>query len=142
MENFETLFDLIGELARRRYGAAERAFAAIGLHHTEARLLTLLSRDGGKCTQDALSARIVVDRSNAGRALKQLEHAGLIQRRKDAADKRANLVEITPEGRKAVARIARIRTEIASTFFGDLTNDEAGTVLALLGKVLEADRHA
>ena len=104
VNSFLTLFDLIGELARRRYQTAERYFSALGLNHTEARLLTLLRREGGIATQDALSNRLSVDRSNAGRALQRLEQDGYILKRQDDADKRANLVKITPKGRKAVQR--------------------------------------
>ena len=92
------LFELIGALARRRYQAAERSYAPLGLNHTEARLLTMLAGEGGAATQDALSRRLFVDRSNAGRAFKRLEQAGYVGRRKDDADNRTNLVDITAEG--------------------------------------------
>lgn len=141
MDNLQILFDQIGELARLRYAAAERSFAVLGLNHTEARLLTLLDREGGECSQDVLSAQIVVDRTNAGRALKHLEVAGLIQRQKGVEDKRTNLVKLTLDGERIVSDVARIRAQIARTFFADLTNDEAGTVISLLSRTLGADRH-
>jgi DNA-binding MarR family transcriptional regulator len=130
------LFGMIGALARRRYQAAERSFVAVGLNHTEARLLTLLHADGGAATQDALSRRIFVDRSNAGRALKRLEQAGYIHRRKDQADSRTNLLAITPKGREAAEEVARRSSEMARTFFGELTEAEAATVVELLAKAL------
>jgi DNA-binding MarR family transcriptional regulator len=128
------LFELIGALARRRHQAAERSFASLGLNHTEARLLAMLAGEGGPTTQDALSRRLFVDRSNAGRAFKRLEQAGYVGRRKDDADNRANLVDITPRGREAAAEVNRLRTEMARTFFGELTEPEAATVVKLLGK--------
>jgi DNA-binding MarR family transcriptional regulator len=130
------LFGMIGALARRRYQAAERSFVAVGLNHTEARLLTLLHADGGAATQDALSRRIFVDRSNAGRAFKRLEQAGYIDKRKDEADNRTNLLAITPKGREAAAEVARRGSEMARTFFGELTEAEAATVVELLAKAL------
>jgi DNA-binding MarR family transcriptional regulator len=134
VNSFLTLFDLIGELARRRYQTAERFFSALGLNHTEARLLTLLHRGDGAAAQDALSNQLSVDRSNAGRALQHLEEGGYIVRRKDDTDKRANLVRITSKGRKAAIAISRLKKEIAESFFGDLNEDEAGTVVNLLRK--------
>lgn len=142
MDSFLTLFDLIGELARRRYQAAERYFSVLGLNHTEARLLTLLGREGGTSTQDALSNLIFVDRSNAGRALKHLEQAGHIERRKDDADKRTNLVQITAKGQTTIADISKIRKEMAQGFFGELKEDEAGSIVDLLSKSLRNDDHA
>ena len=142
MDNFLTLFDVIGELARRRYQAAERCFAALGLNHTEARLLTLLGQQGGTATQDALSDLMFVDRSNAGRALNHLEQAGHIERRKGDGDKRTKLVQITAKGQTAVGDIAKLRREMAQHFFGALTADEAGSVVDLLSKVLRNEDHA
>jgi DNA-binding MarR family transcriptional regulator len=130
------LFELIGALARRRYQTAERSYVSLGLNHTEARLLKLLDNDGGASTQDALSRRLFVDRSNAGRAFKRLEQAGYVGRRKDDADSRTNLVDITPKGREAAAEVNRLSDEMARTFFGDLTEADAATIATLLRKAL------
>jgi DNA-binding MarR family transcriptional regulator len=126
------LFELIGDLARRRYQAAERGYAPLGLNHTEARLLKMLDDEGGAATQDALSRRLSVDRSNAGRAFKRLEQAGYVGRRQDEADSRANLVDITARGREAAAEVKRLSREMARTFFGRLTEADAATVVDLL----------
>lgn len=134
MSSFNTLFEMIGELARRRYLTAERDFAALGLNHTEARLLTLLSQEGGVCAQEALSNMLYVDRSNAGRALKRLEQQGYVARRKDEADKRAYLVEMTGKGRKAASEIAKLGKKMAQSFFGDLKEEEATMIVELLKK--------
>jgi DNA-binding MarR family transcriptional regulator len=128
--------DLIGVLARRRHQAADRSYASLGLNHTEGRLLTMLADEAGATTQDALSRRLFVDRSNAGRGFKRLEQAGYVARRKDDADNRTNLVDITPEGREAAAEVNRLRGEMARTFFGDLTEADAATIVTLLRKAL------
>ena len=135
MNNFTALFDLIGVLARRRFQAAEREFAVIGLNHTEARLLSLLQEAGGECAQDALSNQLHIDRSNAGRALKRLEQDGYITREKDAADRRAFIVRLQAKGRKAVHDIARIREGIIASFFGELSEKDAGKIVGMLQKV-------
>jgi MarR family transcriptional regulator, transcriptional regulator for hemolysin len=141
VDNFLTLFDLIGVLARRRYQAAERAFSTLGLNHTEARLLTLLHQQDGTATQEALSNLIFVDRSNAGRALKSLEQAGYLERRKDEADKRFNLVQLTEKGREVVIEISRLKQTMAQSFFGALTEDEAGEVVNHLRKAVTDEHH-
>ncbi len=131
------LFELIGTLARRRFQSAERAFSSLGLNHTEARLLTILDRESGEATQDALSSSLSVDRSNAGRALKRLEQRGFIARRKDETDARTNLVQLTGAGAEAVIEVSRLRGELARGFFSDLSEAEAGTIVDLFRK---ADR--
>jgi DNA-binding MarR family transcriptional regulator len=130
------LFDLIGALARRRHQSAEQGYSALGLNHTEARLLAMLADEGGAATQDALSRRLFVDRSNAGRAFKRLEQAGYVSRRKDEADSRAYLVDITAKGRRAATEVNRLRKEMARTFFGDLTEADAATIVKLLRNAL------
>jgi DNA-binding MarR family transcriptional regulator len=141
MNSFHTLFDLIGVLARRRYQTAERCFSALGLNHTEARLLRLLLQEDDITSQDALSNLLFVDRTNAGRALKRLEKGGYIVRRKHDADKRTNLVQITAKGRKAVVEIAKLRNKVAQSFFGDLKEDEASAIVDLLRRALTNEEY-
>jgi DNA-binding MarR family transcriptional regulator len=97
---------------------------------------SMLANEGGAATQDALSRRLFVDRSNAGRAFKRLEQAGHIGRHKDDADNRTNLADITPKGREAAAEVNRLGNEMARTFFDDLTEADAATVVTLLRKAL------
>jgi DNA-binding MarR family transcriptional regulator len=99
-------------------------------------LLTLLRQAGGTAAQDALSDKLLVDRTNAGRTLQRLEQGGYIVRRKTDTDKRANLVQITPKGRKTVVEIAKLRKQIARTLFGDLEQHEADAIVRLLRKAL------
>lgn len=136
MDNFLKLFDLIGVLARRRFQAAEQNFSAVGLNHTEARLLTLLYKEDGAATQDALSNMLFVDRSNAGRGLKRLEQKGYIARRENEGNKKTKLVQITAKGRQAVVEISKLRKKMAQNFFGALREDEAAVILELLQKAL------
>jgi DNA-binding MarR family transcriptional regulator len=133
---FQELFDLIGELARRRHQNAERSYAAMGLNHTEARLLMGLRKEGGAASQDVLANQLSVDRTNAGRALQRLEDGGYIQRRKDEQDKRAKQVEMTAKGKKVVTEIGKLRVKMAESFFGDMKEGEAETAVALLRKAL------
>jgi DNA-binding MarR family transcriptional regulator len=139
MDNFLKLFDLIGVLARRRYKAAEQYFSALGLNHTEARLLTLLDQENGEATQDTLSNRLFVDRSNAGRGLKRLEQEGYIKRSENEGNKKTKLVQITAKGRKAVAEILKLRKKMAQSFFGNLKEEEAGAIMELLQKAISGE---
>lgn len=136
MSNFSTLFDLIGVLARRRYQAGEQCFVRLGLNHTEARLLTLLEGAGGEATQEGLSSLVQVDRSNVGRALKDLEIQGYVARSAEVTDRRTRSVRMTDKGRKTAAEIASLRRELAEGFFGALTDEQASVVVDLLRHAL------
>jgi len=140
MDNFITLFNLIGVLVRRRYKAAERNFYVLGLNNTQARLLTNLGQKNGAVIQDALSNSIFIDRSNVGRALKRLEQKGYISRCKHDDDKRANFVKITAKGRKVIVEISKLRNKMAQDFFGDLKEQEAGTIVELLRKAVPIEK--
>ncbi|MDC3347196.1 MarR family transcriptional regulator [bacterium] len=139
MDHHTALFDLLGDLARRRYQLAERYFSKIGLNHTEARLLTLLSQEGGTATQDRLSGLLFVDRSNAGRALKRLERDRYVIRKKDDSDKRTNLVEIDARGRDAIGEISKLKSEIVKNFLGNLSDQNAATIVNMLEKATRDD---
>lgn len=134
-----SLFELIGDLARKRHALAEEQFARLGLTHTEARLLTLLGQVGGNAPQDVISQGITIDRSNVGRSFNSLEQRGYVQRRQHFADKRAKVVALTEKGNETVAEIQRIREEMAATFFGDLTEEQAGEILNTLQRAIGAD---
>jgi DNA-binding MarR family transcriptional regulator len=85
---------------------------------------------------------LFVDRSNAGRALKSLEHRGHIERCKDEGDRRTNLVQITAKGREAVAAISKLRMGMVRGFFGELTEEEAGEIVGLLRKACPDENDA
>lgn len=126
------LFNLIGVLARRRFQEGERAFASLGLNHTEARLLTLLSEHKGEAKQDVLSAMVNVDRSNVGRALKGLEQRRLVSRCKDSHNGKTFQVTLTEIGREAAKQLIGKREEMALSLFGKLSEEEAAAAFALL----------
>lgn len=136
--HISALFDFVGELARRRRQLADQMFAKIGLTHTEARLLTLLQEHGGASQQETLAQRITIDRSNVGRSLHRLEQQGYLERSQSDADKRAKLVQLTARGRSAIDEISVLRSEMAATFFGDLTEEEAKQVLLVLRDAIQS----
>lgn len=140
MSHLSVLFDLVGDIARRRFQIGERCFATLGLNHTEARLLTLLDQKNGESTQDTLSNMLSIDRSNAGRGLKSLEQNGYVIRSKDSADGRTRLIHLTANGRKVVTEIVKLRKQMAETFFGELTEEQAGTIADLLGKAMKFEK--
>jgi DNA-binding MarR family transcriptional regulator len=136
------LFDMVGKLARRRHRLAEAAFRPLGLTHTEARLLTLLAEEGGSASQESLSRKVTIDRTNVGRSLQGLEQNGLIARSQSESDKRARLVVLSAKGKEAAEEIGLIRNEMAATFFGRLTDEEAERILEILERAMREDEHA
>ena len=141
LDNYLTLFDLIGIFAHRRYYVVEAELAALGLNHTEARILAILDQEGD-LAQDSLSAFLPVDRSNAGRALKRLEEDSLVNRRKIDRDKRTFLVGITDAGRRAAADIQSVRKAAAKKLFAGMKAKDAKAAAELLKTALTAEEYA
>lgn len=135
MDSFLKLFDLIGELARQRYQIAEQNFSVLGLNHTEARLLNLLSQANGEATQDEISNMLFIDRSNAGRGLKRLEQKGFITKKDNISDKRTKVIQITIKGRQIVQKISKAKEKIARSLFKGLNEEDARLVLEIFQKL-------
>lgn len=86
---------VLGQLMRRL--RAEYRFPL-----THAAVLGRLDRDGPQCTVDLAAAERVRPQS-MGQTLAELEAQDLISRRRDPADGRRTLLELTDEGRAALA---------------------------------------
>src|ERR1700685_414237 len=59
-------------------------------------------RDSGVAGQQALAEALCLDANNCVLVLNELEEAGLTERRRDPADRRRHLVELTAAGRRAL----------------------------------------
>ena len=134
MDYYSQFFDMVGTLARRRYTLAEQQLGALAITHTEARLLTLLSENGGCCPQDTLAARVVIDRSNVGRSLKRLEQQAYVTRSKDSNDRRSYIVSLTDQGRTVQKQVAEVRENIIAQFCQTLSKQDAKTLVDILHK--------
>jgi DNA-binding MarR family transcriptional regulator len=69
-----------------------------------------------------------------------LENKGLVQRRRDEADRRVVRLELTDTGREAARTIVISVQDIARTYLGALTPSEQETLLTLYRKVARALR--
>jgi MarR family transcriptional regulator, organic hydroperoxide resistance regulator len=81
-----------------------------------------------------LGERLRLDSGTLTPLLKRLESAGLVVRRRDAADERRVLVELTDEGWSLRDRVAHVPKELFASI--DLSDREAQQLRRLLGKIL------
>jgi DNA-binding MarR family transcriptional regulator len=68
--------------------------------------------------------------------LNELEADGLVQRRRDPADRRRHIVELTDAGRQAVTRAEAGQATIEDGLLSGLTPRERATLTSLLHKAL------
>jgi len=91
-----------------RVRARVAAAAAAGVDPSAYPMLAWVEACGPARTT-VLAEQVGLDVSTVSRKITDLEDAGFVARRADAEDRRAHLLEITPEGRRAIARIRGAR---------------------------------
>jgi DNA-binding MarR family transcriptional regulator len=102
------------------------------------RQLMLLSylRAGAPALQQQLCEVLWLDPNNCVLLLNEMEDMGYVERRRDPADRRRHVVEITDNGRKALERAERAQEEIGDELLSDLSEEERATLRSLLSRVV------
>lgn len=122
-ERSAELTDRIGYLLKHtqlRFQEIQRqVLSPLGL---DGRLLAVLivAGHGAPCQQSHLAETLGVDRTTMVDLVDQLETSGWVQRRPDPDDRRARLVHLTPQGRKAQAAGTAASNEIEHQFLSAL----------------------
>lgn len=116
-------------LARRWRRAIDAHLSASGLTDTTWVPLVHLKQTGGGITQKELAALVGVDGSSLVRVLDILAREGLIERRRDENDGRANLIHLTPEGEDRVGEIRRELARVERVMLSELSDDDIAAML-------------
>jgi DNA-binding MarR family transcriptional regulator len=103
------------------------------------RQLMLLSylRHGAPALQQQLCEALWLDANNCVLLLNELEDMGYVERRRDPADRRRHVVDLTEEGRVALERAERAQESIGDEMFAALSAEERATLRSLLSSALE-----
>jgi DNA-binding MarR family transcriptional regulator len=106
------------------------------------RQLMLLSylQHGAPALQQQLCEALWLDANNCVLLLNELEDMGYIERRRDPADRRRHVVELTDEGRAALERAERAQESIGDELLVALSDEERATLRSLLNRALEPRR--
>ena len=72
-----------------------------------------------------------------GRMIDRLEEAGLVERRRDPADRRAWRIHLTPKAGPVLARLHVIADEMFDSALIDLSDTARAELLRSLGKIRE-----
>jgi DNA-binding MarR family transcriptional regulator len=128
-------------LKRLGMSAKEQSFAAFeeaGLHPYHHAILAVLD-EGSRETQGAIADALGYDKGQLVGLLDELEEGGMVVRQRDPADRRRQIVQMTPEGRKGLERARRLSLSLENQFLSSLDADERRQLHDLLHKVA-ADR--
>ncbi|HXN00681.1 MAG TPA: MarR family transcriptional regulator [Candidatus Dormibacteraeota bacterium] len=133
----QRLLPLLEHLARIGRRAFETALEPGGLRPRHLIALKLLS-ERGPASQQALADSLSLDPSNVVGLLNELEERRLITRRRDSADRRRHIVELSPRGEEelcgAYDRLRRIDDDLLSP----LSSKERATLYDLLVRAVGA----
>lgn len=86
-----------------------------------------------------LGSRAALDRTTVGRVVTRLGDDGLVASAPGHDDRRRRLVALTDAGRRLLAATAPRAAEVNRRLLEDLTDDEAGELISLLGRVVASD---
>lgn len=100
---------LLSDSARLLRRTFDMQVRAVGVTGPQARLLLLLGLHEGQ-NQGFYAEQLDVEAITLGRMLDRMEEAGLIERRRDPADRRAWRVHLTESGQQ---RLPRLRDSVA-----------------------------
>jgi DNA-binding MarR family transcriptional regulator len=108
-----------------------QAFEDTGLTPYHHAVLALLEEDPPE-TQAMIADALGYDRSHLVGMLDELEERGLIERRRDPADRRRHLVSLTPEGKRASTRLRAVVKQVDDDFFAPLDAEQREQLKSLL----------
>jgi MarR family transcriptional regulator, 2-MHQ and catechol-resistance regulon repressor len=140
------LLEVGDPLAHRALDALVRAEASVrralaveleqeGLSAAGFSALVLLTSAGGRLELRTLRRRLRWSKANATEVTATLQARGLIARRRSADDRRAVLLDLTPDGAEIVERIFPGHTERVSSTFATLDEDEKRSLALICRKL-------
>ncbi len=98
-------------------------------------ILACLKQEG-ELTQRQVCDVLAVDRSDMVRLVDGLEKRGFVVRRKHAKDRRKQLLSLTEDGEKTVARTEQLVDDATDRLFADLTAKDRRTLHRLTLRAL------
>ena len=105
-------------------------------------LMAQLDKASNGMTLGELSQRMMVSNGNVTGLVDRLVEQKMIERRPSPTDRRAMLVNLTSDGRKAFRAMARTHEGWIAGIFGELSRSEIDQLMQLLAKTKAAARRA
>jgi DNA-binding MarR family transcriptional regulator len=127
---------LLNQAALHATRIVGEAFANAGVRRYHYSVLVALAQDG-PASQADLGRRLWIDRSDMVAVLNDLEGDGLVARVRDEHDRRRNLVQLTPAGKRALDRLDRRVEEAQAALLAPLSASERQELLRLLTRLVE-----
>lgn len=122
---------LISDLARLMRRRFDERARAIGVTRPQWRTLTLLSRHEG-INQGGLAEMLEVEPITLCRMIDRLEEAGLVERRRDPADRRVWRIFLTDAAKPVLQQLRAMADDMYETVLAGVSSEERGELSRLL----------
>jgi DNA-binding MarR family transcriptional regulator len=127
---------LISQVSMHAHRLLTERLATAGARGYHYRLLAAL-QEFGPASQARLGRRTSIDRSDVVAALNDLAGRGLVERTADPADRRRNIVTITPAGTAHLQHLDGLLAGVQDELLAALSPAERQQLARLLTRVLE-----
>jgi MarR family transcriptional regulator, lower aerobic nicotinate degradation pathway regulator len=127
---------LISEVSRVAHPLLADSLATAGSRGYHYRLLAAL-QEFGPASQASLGRRTAMDRSDVAAAVTELAGRGLAVRAPDPADRRRNVINITPAGTAHLRRLDGLLAGVQDELLAPLSPAERQQLVRLLSRILE-----
>jgi DNA-binding MarR family transcriptional regulator len=121
----------VSRLMRRRFDERARE---VGATRAQWRTLTTLSRNEG-LNQGALADLLEVEPITLCRMIDRLEEAGLVERRRDDADRRAWRIHLTAAAAPVIAKLEAMGDRFNADILAGISDGDRETTLRVLARV-------
>jgi DNA-binding MarR family transcriptional regulator len=132
MDNYA--FEIV-ETARLIKREANKRAAVLGATKAQWRVLARLSRTGDGVRQIELAEALDVEPITLCRMIDRLEEAGFVERRRDAGDRRAWRIHLTPAAAPLLAKLEAMGAGFNADMMAGVTAAERGALLRLLARI-------
>jgi DNA-binding MarR family transcriptional regulator len=117
----------------------ERLVQEVGILLADNEALLNVAHAAAPLRMSDIAERLVLSRGGTTKVIDRLEELGFVSRQADPEDRRAVVVEITPEGREVLARARTvIDASLSEVWAATLSDDEAKVVIEVMDRVIAA----
>ena len=125
---------LLTRLAKQVYRRSDEAM--LGMHLRLLGALSYIDDHEGCVQQQELAEAFCMDANNVVLVLNELEDRGFVARRRDPNDRRRHQVELTPTGKRALAKAERAQESVEDEVLRALEPAERAILRQLLVRAL------
>jgi MarR family transcriptional regulator, lower aerobic nicotinate degradation pathway regulator len=132
---------LLGQAALEAQRVGNDRLGAVGANRPQYALLAALD-EVEHASQAELGRRLGIDPGDMVRLAGALAAEGWLARQPDPADRRRNLVAITPAGRRRLATLDAVVAQMQDDLLVPLTAAQRQQLVDLLTRIVDAQKHS